>query len=51
MIKPYLSNKELNSNKKFLSEKGRLIKDPAAIAATMNDYLIHVNYRTKKVSV
>ena len=26
-IKPYFSNKGLNSNKIFLSEKGRLIKD------------------------
>ena len=37
-IKPYFSNKGLNSNKIFLSEKGRLIKDPVAIATTMNDY-------------
>ena len=51
MIKPYFSNRELNSNKKFLSEKGRLIEDPVAIATTMNDYSIHVNYRTKTVSV
>ena len=36
-IKPYFSNKGLNSNKIFLSEKRRLIKDPAAIATTMND--------------
>ena len=42
LIKPYLSNKRLNSNKIFLSEKGRPIKDPAAIAATMNDYFVNI---------
>ena len=42
MIKPYFSNKGLNSNKIFLSEKGRLIKDPAAIATTMNDYFVNI---------
>ena len=41
-IKPYFSNKGLNSNKIFLSEKGRLIKDPAAITATMNDYFVNI---------
>ena len=41
-IKPYFSNKGLNSNKIFLSEKGRLIKDPAAIATTMNDYFVDI---------
>ena len=43
MIKPYFSNKGLNSNKIFLSEKGRLIKDPAAIDTTMNDYFVNIN--------
>ena len=39
-IKPYFSNKGLSSNKIFLSEKKRrLIKDPFAIDATMNDYI------------
>ena len=42
MIKPYLSGKGLNSNKIFLSEKGGLIKDPAAIATTMNDYFVDI---------
>ena len=41
-IKPYFSNKGLDSNKIFLSEKGRLIKDPTAIAATMNDYFVNI---------
>ena len=42
-MKHQLSNKGLNSNKIFLSEKGRLIiKDPVAIAATMNDYFVNI---------
>ena len=41
-IKPYFSNKGLNSNKIFLSEKGRLIRDPAAIATTMNNYFVNI---------
>ena len=41
-IKPYFSNKGLNSNNIFLSEKGRLIKDPVAIAATMNDCFVNI---------
>ena len=41
MIKPYFSNKGLNSNKIFLSEKGRLIKDTVATATTLNDYFVN----------
>ena len=41
-IKPYFSNKGLNSNKLFLSEKGRLIADPVAIATTMNDCFANI---------
>ena len=41
-IKPYISNKELNSNKIVLSEKGRLKKDPVAVATTMNDYFVNI---------
>ena len=40
MIESYFNNKGLISNKIFLFEKGRLIKDPAAIATTMNDYSV-----------
>ena len=39
--KPYFSNKGLNSNKIFLSEKGSLIKYPVAIATTMNDCFVN----------
>ena len=39
---PYFSNKKLNSNKIFLSEKGRLIKDPVSIATTINDYFANI---------
>ena len=42
MIKPNFSNKGLNSNKIFLSEKERLMKDPAVIATTMNDYFVNI---------
>ena len=41
-IKPYFSNKGLNSNKIFLSEKGKLINDPVAIATTTNDYFVNI---------
>ena len=41
-IKSYFSNKGLNCNKIFLSEKGMLIKDPVAIATTMNDYFVNI---------
>ena len=45
-IKPYFSNKGLNPNKIFFSEKGRLIKDPFAVATTMNDYFAHITQTT-----
>ena len=38
MVESCFNNKGLISNKIFLFEKGRLIKDPVAIATTMNDY-------------
>ena len=41
-IKLYFSNKGLNSIKTFLYEKERLIKDPVAIATTMNDYFANI---------
>ena len=41
-IKSYFSNKGLNCNKIFLSEKGMLIKDPVAIATTMNDFFVNI---------
>ena len=41
-IKPDFSNKGLNFNKIFLSEKGKLMKDPAVIATTMNDYFVNI---------
>ena len=42
IIKPYFSNKGLDSNKTFFSEKGRLTKDPATVATTMNDYFANI---------
>ena len=41
-IKPYFSNKGLNSNKIFLSEKERLIKGLVAIATNMNGYFVNI---------
>ena len=41
-INTYFINKGLNSNKIFLSEKGRFIKDPVVIATTMNDYFVNI---------
>ena len=42
MIKTYFSNKRLNSNKIFLSEKERLIKDTVGLATAMNDYFVNI---------
>ena len=41
-IKPYFSSKGLNFKKIISSEKGRLIKDPAAVAISMNDYFVNI---------
>ena len=41
-IKPYFSNKGLDSNKISLSEKRGFIKDPVAIATTKNDYFVNI---------
>ena len=41
-IKPYFSNRGLNSNKIFLPEKERFIKDTVAIATTTNGYFVNV---------
>ena len=40
-IKPYFSNKRLNSNKILWSEK-RFVKDPIAVETTMNDYFVNI---------
>ena len=42
MIKAYFSNKGLKCNKIFLSGKGRLIKDPVAVATATNDYFVNI---------
>ena len=42
MIKAYFRNKGLNSNKIFLSKKRRLLKDPVAVATTMNEYSVNI---------
>ena len=35
-VKPYFSNKRLNSNKMLLKEKGKLISDEKQLASIMN---------------
>ena len=40
--KPYFSNKGFNSNKIFLSEKDRIIKDHVAVATNTNDYFVNI---------
>ena len=42
MIRTYFSNKGLNSNKIFLSEKEKLIKDPVGLPTAMNDYFVNI---------
>ena len=41
-IKPYFSNKGLNKNQIFLSEKGKLLDDPKEVASTLNDHFINI---------
>ena len=41
-IKPYFSNKGLNKNQIFLSEKGKLLDDPIEVASTLNDHFINI---------
>ena len=41
-IKPFFSNKGLNKNQIFLSEKGKLIGDPEEVASTMNEHFINI---------
>ena len=39
-VKPYFSNKRLNSNKMLLKEKGKLISDEKQLASIMNKFSI-----------
>ena len=39
-VKPYFSNKRLNSNKMLLKEKGKLISDEKQLASIMNKFPI-----------
>ena len=39
-VKPYFSNKRLNSNKMLLKEKGKFISDEKQLASIMNKFSI-----------
>ena len=41
-IKPYFSNKGLNSNKLLLKEKGNLVSDEKELATIMNNFFINI---------
>ena len=41
-IKPFCSNKGLNSNKIMLREKDVLISDEKALATLMSKYFVHI---------
>ena len=41
-IKPFLSNKGLNSNKLMLREKNVLVADEKALATLMNNYFVNI---------
>ena len=41
-IKPYFSNKELNSNRFFLKEKRNLVSNKKQLATTMYNFFINV---------
>ena len=41
-IKPYFSNKGLNSNKLLLKEKGNLVSNEKQLATIMNSFFINI---------
>ena len=41
-MKPYFSNKGLNSNKLLLKEKGNLVSDEKELAAIMNNFFVNI---------
>ena len=41
-MKPYFSNKGLNSNKLLLKEKGNLVSDEKELATIMNNFFINI---------
>ena len=42
IIKPFCSNKGLNSNKLMLREKGVVVADEKALANLMNNYFVNI---------
>ena len=47
IIKPYFSNKGLNSNKMLLKEKGELVSDEKQLASIMNKFFINITKSLK----
>ena len=47
IIKPYFSNKVLNSNKILLKEKGELVSDEKQLASIMNKFFINITKSLK----
>ena len=53
-IKPYFSNKGLNSIKLLLKKKGNLVSDEKELATIMNNFFINITRvlkKTKKLSI
>ena len=46
-IKPYFSNKGLNSNKMLLKEKGKLVSDEKQLASIINKFFIRITKSLK----
>ena len=50
-VKPYFTNKALNSNKLLLKEKGNLVSNERQLATIMNSFCIDITcqrFRTKR---
>ena len=47
-VKPFFSNKGLNSNKLILIEKNNLISEESVLANTMNQYFTIITKQLKK---
>ena len=47
IIKPYFSNKGLNSNKMLLKEKGELVSDEKKLASITNKFFIYITKSLK----
>ena len=50
MIKPFFSNKGLNTNKLMLIENNNLISEESVLANTINQYFTNITTEYKKIS-